>query len=516
MVEKKELQDRKKIVSAAMAAAFIFIVSSLVFMNSTYDQVKAEILASIRDVEKRNIALLRQNLLINRDFVTSISMTLGRLTPELNSPEAIRFIREQNRFTGFGALYLINRDGNMYFGNPLNKGEQEYFKGIMSKNQIHSNIRISGSGKGGYLTINSVIINDSKAIGVLSARFYQDRLNELVTFDIFGQGGYCYLLSKDGAIIARSDNPKVNMDAVALPDLFSSSSGGEDGSKYCATIAGAMQKGLSGEIIYPTKGGNKVVSYIPVGTADLYLLTSVPENVVFAAASGDFFKGILFVMVSFAIFGSFMLFFFRTIRKNSEIIKSTNRELSLIYESMPGGIVNYILENQKWRIKSANDGFYKLIGSSKDEFEKKYEGNIFKMLSEPMTREASEEFWSKIDNKETFETELKLMSWSGVPKWVCMSIDYVRNDDETREAVAIFSDITGIKAADQELYISKEQFDIVKRLTNVIFFEWDVETGTVSHSSNFLDFFYPLDSYEGFPYSLKGYRAFSQEDADRA
>ncbi|HAH69248.1 MAG TPA: hypothetical protein DCL58_05655, partial [Synergistaceae bacterium] len=94
-------------------------------MNSTYDQVKAEILASIRDVEKRNIALLRQNLLINRDFVTSISMTLGRLTPELNSPEAIRFIREQNRFTGFGALYLINRDGNMYFGNPLNKGEQE-------------------------------------------------------------------------------------------------------------------------------------------------------------------------------------------------------------------------------------------------------------------------------------------------------------------------------------------------------------------------------------------------------
>ena len=514
MVEKKELQDRKTIVSAAMAAAFIFIVSSLVFMNSTYDQVKAEILASIRDVEKRNIALLRQNLLINRDFVTSISMTLGRLTPELNSPEAIRFIREQNRFTGFGALYLINRDGNMYFGNPLNKGEQEYFKGIMSKNQIHSNIRISGSGKGGYLTINSVIINNSKAIGVLSARFYQDKLNELVTFDIFGQGGYCYLLSKDGAIIARSDNPKVNMDAVALPDLFSSSSGGEDGSKYCATIAGAMQKGLSGEIIYPTKGGNKVVSYIPVGTADLYLLTSVPENVVFAAASGDFFKGILFVMVSLAIFGSFMLFFFRTIRKNSDIIKSTNRELSLIYESMPGGIVRYVREDQKWRIKSANEGFYRLIGCSKEEFERNYGGNIFKILSEPMPREAREEFWSKIDNEEPFETELKLNSGSGDPKWVCMNIDYIRNEDETREAVAIFSDITGIKAADRELYVNKEQFDIVKRLTNVIFFEWDTETGTISHSSNFLDFFDPLDSYENFPYSLKGYGAFSQEDAE--
>ncbi len=509
-----ELQDRKKTVFAAYAAGFIFILSALIFMNNTYNNAKEEIIASIRDVESRNIALLRQNLIINKDFVTSISMTIGRLAPELNSPEAIRFLREQNRFTGFGALSLINRDGSVYFGNPLSKAEQEYFKGIISKNRMHSNIRISGSGKGGYLTINSVINNGNEAIGVLSARFYRHRLNALVTFDIFGQGGYCYLLSKDGAIIARSDNPMVNKDAVALPDLFSSVSGGDDGSEYCATVAGAMHKGLSGEIIFPTKEGHKVVSYIPVGMADLYLLTSVPENVVYSAASGYFFKGMAFVIISIAVFGGFMLFFFKTIRKNSRIIESANRELSLIYESMPGGIVNYILENQKWRIKSANDGFYKLIGCSKDEFEKKYEGNIFKMLSEPMTREASEEFWSKIDNKETFETELKLMSWSGVPKWVCMSIDYVRNDDETKEAVAIFSDITGIKAADQELYISKEQFDIVKRLTNVIFFEWDVETGTVSHSSNFLDFFYPLDSYEGFPYSLKGYRAFSQEDAE--
>ena len=94
-----------------------------------------------------------------------------------------------------------------------------------------------------------------------------------------------------------------------------------------------------------------------------------------------------------------------------------------------------------------------------------------------------------------------------------MNIDYIRNEDETREAVAIFSDITGIKAADRELYVNKEQFDIVKRLTNVIFFEWDTEAGTISHSSNFLDFFDPLDSYENFPYSLKGYWAFSQVDA---
>ncbi len=512
---RKNVQERKNIAFAAAAAAIIFVISSLIFMNSTYGQVKQEIISSIRDIEKRNIQLLRHDLMINRDFIKSIAMTLGRSTNELNSPEAIRLVRDQNRFTGFGALYMINRDGNMYFGNPLSKAEQEYFKGIMSKNEHYSNIRVSGSATGGYLAINSVIINDNEAIGVLSARFYSDRLNELVTFDIFGDSGYCYLLSKDGAIIARSDNPMVNSTAVALPDLFSSVPGGDEGSKYHSTISRAMQEGLTGEMIYPIKGGNdKVVSYVPVGVADLYLLTSVPENVVFSAASGYFFNGIAFVLASIIIFGSFMFFIFKIVRENSETIKSTNRELSLIYESMPGGIVRYSREGKIWSIKSANGGFYKLIGHSEEEFDKNYHGNIFKLLSEPMSREAKEDFWSKIDKEEPFETELKLQNGEGSVKWVYMSIDYIKNDDGSKEVLAILSDITAIRAADQELYISKEQFDIVKRLTNVIFFEWDVETGNISHSSNFLDFFDPLLNYENFPYSIRGYSGFSQEDAE--
>jgi len=75
-----DASDRKRIATAAIAAAFIFIVSSLVFMNSTYDQVKAEILASIRDVEKRNVALLRQNLLI-KTLSTAYQRLLANLPP---------------------------------------------------------------------------------------------------------------------------------------------------------------------------------------------------------------------------------------------------------------------------------------------------------------------------------------------------------------------------------------------------------------------------------------------------
>lgn len=510
----EKIENSRSIITSAVVAAFIFIISSLVFMNFTYDNVKKDVLASIRDIENRNIALLKQNLEINRDFVASIAMALGRLTPELNSPDAIRFLREQNWLTDFGALYLVNTEGNMYFGSSIPQEERDYYKNLMSAQGSNSDIRVMSSGSGKYLTINASIIHQNKPIGVLSAKFYKYRLNEIVTFDIFKGRGYCYLISKDGTIIARSDDQSTNKEAVVLGDLFSSVPGGDEGTKFRTAITDAMEKGIPGETVYPIKGENKVVSYVPVGIAGMYLITSIPEDVVFAAASGHFFKGLAFVLMSMATFGLFMYFFFNAIKKNSDIIRSANRELSLVYDSMPGGIIRYVRDGETWRIKSANKGFFRIIGCSEDDFADKYGNSLLSIISGPLSEGNKEEFLNRINNGEPFETELRIRSENGRHKWVCINVDYVKGDEGSEETVAIFSDITTIKSADQELYISKEQFDTVKKLTNVIFFEWDIETGRFSHSANYLDLFDPLESYDNFPYCLKGYGGLTPGDSE--
>lgn len=81
-----------------------------------------------------------------------------------------------------------------------------------------------------------------------------------------------------------------------------------------------------------------------------------------------------------------MYYFFTAMKRNSEIIENANRELSLIYESMPGGIVRYVREGDKWRIKSANERFYKLIGKTKEIFDKEYDNNIMNILSAPLLK----------------------------------------------------------------------------------------------------------------------------------
>lgn len=510
---KGEILNKKTLVFAAVAATVVFVASSALFVDRTYENTKRDVFASVRDIEKRNVAMLRQNLSINKDFVTSISITLGRLTPVLNSPEAIRFVREQNWFISFGVLYVINEEGSMYFGKIGNDEEKEYFLNMMSDNLPRSDIRVTESAYGGHLSINSVIIHQGRAIGVLLARYYTDRLNETVTFDIFDGKGYCYLLSADGLILARSENAQ-NKKAADLRDLFSSPFSDEAAEKYYSQIEADMKAGLSGRMIYRLKIGDKVVSYTPVGVSGMYLLTSVPRDVVLSAASGYFFRGIVFVVTLLVAFLGFAFYFFTAMKRNSEITKNAFKELSLVYDNMPGGIVRCYHSGGKWKLVSANRGFYELADVSAEDFEGKYGGDVLGFVLSLLQEGKRKEFENKIVGGEPFETELKFGTLRGYPRWVCFSVEFVKNEDAEIEIVATISDITDIKLADEELHISKEQFDIVKKITNIIFFEWDAETKKVSHSANILDFFDIGERDDDFPNNLLGKSTFSKDDAD--
>ena len=80
---------------AIATTVFVFIILMLLFLNTTYRNAKRDMFVSIRELERQNIAMLKQNLDINKNFVLSISINLGRLTDDLNSAETIRYLREQ-------------------------------------------------------------------------------------------------------------------------------------------------------------------------------------------------------------------------------------------------------------------------------------------------------------------------------------------------------------------------------------------------------------------------------------
>ena len=507
-------QSEKKIVLAAAAAILIFIISSLIFMESTKDHVKEDILTYMRDLEGQNISTLRRSMDMSLNFVKSLSHSLGKYASDLNSPEAFRYLREHAWYTDFGTLYLINEEGWMFFGDRTDDEERDYYLRLMKDPLREGGIHVRLSEGQNYISANYPIMSGTEVKGVLSARFYTIELNEFISFDIFDKSGYCYLIGRDGSILARSYHPSVNLDAKTIEDLFLVGTTPES-KKYYEIVLDAMKKGVNGNLTFPMKGGDRLVSYSPVGTNDLYLLTSVPENTAFARSGRYLINGIAFVLVSIFTFGFLMYYLYLELKRNSDTIKEANRELSLLYESMPGGILRCLSDGENWYIKSVNEGFFKLIGCSKDEFGAKEGNKLSDLCISPVSEAISQAIEKSLVNGKSFESELKIETADGSSKWLGLMVNYVKNEGEQNEILATLSDITGIKNADQDLYVSKEQFEIVKKLTNVIFFEWDLLTDKLSISTNFQDMFAPLASYENFPYSLSGSEALSQEDADR-
>src|SRR5690606_32934880 len=101
--------------------------------------------------------------------------------------------------------------------------------------------------------------------------------------------------------------------------------------------------------------------------------------------------------------------------------------------------------------KSVNEGFFKLIGCSKDEFGAKEGNKLSDLCISPVSEAISQAIEKSLVNGKSFESELKIETADGSSKWLGLMVNYVKNEGEQNEILATLSDITGIKNADQDL-----------------------------------------------------------------
>ncbi len=131
--------------------------------------------------------MLRQNLQINKNFVSSISVNLGRLTPDLNSAEAIRFIREQNWFTEILALSTSLTGMGICSLAPALAMKRTYYRTLCQETFFIPTLKCLVLKQIIVSPNNSPVRHNDEVIGVLSARFYRDKLNAHWSLLIFSK-----------------------------------------------------------------------------------------------------------------------------------------------------------------------------------------------------------------------------------------------------------------------------------------------------------------------------------------
>ncbi len=244
----------------------------------------------------------------------------------------------------------------------------------------------------------------------------------------------------------------------------------------------------------------------------IFVIIGVLCSVFMAAAASQFFyENLPMLLVILFIFAAVSAFIIQMYRKKN-ILKKTQDELSALYEITPGGVVKCIYEENNWKIISANEGFYSFIGYSKEELDKKFNGKATDFIYEPMIESVKLEFNKQFFKTGEFEFEVPVICADGIIKWAWMHGKYVKNVKGNNEFYCTLFDITRIKEMNQGFRIAKEKNDILKGISDLIFFEWNIRTGEITNSPNLSDVFGVPACYDNFPESLKSLNFVHEKD----
>lgn len=183
----------------------------------------------------------------------------------------------------------------------------------------------------------------------------------------------------------------------------------------------------------------------------------------------------------------------RAIQKNQE-------ELDILTNSIPGGVVKFTVENNKFRVLYTNDGLYELVGYSREEFEENYRRNKDRLffLSEKERTKLNRTLRAQALEGKPLQAEIKTTAKDGEIRW--LSLEGRKSISEGMSVYqCILTDITSLKKVQYELEIEKERYLAVSQLSQDIIFEYDIATKTLYN-------FFKKEAMEKFPSVIQNYR----------
>lgn len=174
-------------------------------------------------------------------------------------------------------LFIVDRDGISYTfdGTPIAVADRDYYQEAMSGNTFISNPYVTrGDNSGTYVVTLSVPLYDgNKVSGVLVMDIEAQELSNMINDVAIGNTGFCYIINKEGSIIAHP-NFSLVQDQLNVIDLKNK----KYASEALSTFVSRALNGAKQEIgYYDFEGHRKIAATAKMQTGWL-LIICAPVN----------------------------------------------------------------------------------------------------------------------------------------------------------------------------------------------------------------------------------------------
>ncbi|MEA5060301.1 MAG: EAL domain-containing protein [Candidatus Pelethousia sp.] len=172
-----------------------------------------------------------------------------------------------------------------------------------------------------------------------------------------------------------------------------------------------------------------------------------------------------------------------------------------IIGAIPGGVCELLPMPEGPTILTATDGFYTVIGHSREEMEET-QNKLFSIVCVADLPEAKKIFRNVIDrDAPTCECTLRVLHGDNTVHWISIH-GTIRTTDYGKVITATSYNIDGEMQARQDAEIVKAKLELALTLTDHAVFEYDIRTKTIYEQSGLQEIFSPEMSLHNVPDSL--------------
>ena len=492
----------------------LIAASCFVCLNVMRQYVNDETIRTIRAMEEISLSKINDHFRLSLGYTRSLAATIGQDIKDVSSPYALSFVKDKIKYTDFDTVVLVGKNGDTMHPKSkklINVSDSASFIKALNGEANIGDYNISSFDGQTFIAVDAPIMENGRTKAVLSGIYYSHTLGHFISSGIFDGRASSYLINSNGRIIAGSEKSAIESDSITFWGLLDAPNVEKEAS-IIKEFADNLKHRKRGELTFRLSGAEYILSYTPMEYYDWYLVTLVPYSEVAARTQKLFTYTIIFVCTELFFFGIIAAFAFIKFKRSKDDLEKVHKELSFLHDTAAGGIVRCGRENGKLIIKSANEGFYKMLGYTRDVFVEKY-GNVIDELFPAHTRaQFVAEIERQINETGRLRTALTVIAGDESLKWLWADLVLI-GEDGMLEAFGTVSDITVIRQANENLRIAKEQLDIIQNLTDVNYFEWDPVEDIMRHSGSFEKRFNLPSCYRNFLAEFRKRHFMPDEDA---
>lgn len=193
-------------------------------------------------------------------------------------------------------------------------------------------------------------------------------------------------------------------------------------------------------------------------------------------------------------------------KKNEEIINAQNEEIKHIYNSIPGGVFSCKYDKD-WTVISANDGFYRFVGYTKEEFKALFNNHMSGIIHEDDKKIMHSIISKQLLYGNCAKNENRLICKDGTIKWISIHAQLNEDDKDNKYFYCLFVDITKQKETEFKLReneiklkAQKQKIDTAIENADLYIWEYNVENHTSIQEGRVLDEFDLIKVEKNMPY----------------